>query len=124
MRRHPDEPREPSTKAPIIKDLDPGMDTWILRNKRPVRCWDMKTWAKFMGTEKAMVVKTIDGEITISTVFLGINHNFSKTGKPVLFETMIFGGEHDQECWRYKTWAEAEEGHKKAVNLVRGIRTY
>jgi len=31
---------------------------------------------------------------------------------------MIFGGQYDQEMWRYTTWNEAEEGHKKACQLV------
>jgi len=33
---------------------------------------------------------------------------------------MIFGGESDLETWRYSTWEEAEEGHKKAVELLKG----
>ena len=53
----------------------------------------------------------------ISTVFLGLNHNCGD-GPPILFETMVFGGEFDGYQDRYSTWEEAEEGHKKAVDLV------
>jgi len=55
----------------------------------------------------------------ISTVWLGNNHNFY-SGKPLLFETMIFNGNEsiDIYCERYSTWDEAVEGHKKAIQWV------
>jgi hypothetical protein len=57
--------------------------------------------------------------ITVSTVFLVLDHNHSPKGKPVLFESMIFNGELNQSLDRYCTWEEAEEGHKKMVELVK-----
>jgi len=32
---------------------------------------------------------------------------------------MIFGGKYNNYQERYSTWAEAEEGHRKAVVLVK-----
>jgi len=62
----------------------------------------------------------IDGDCWVSTVFLrGIDHSFFGGG-PLLFETMVFGGEHDGDQWRYSTWAQAAEGHRHAVDLVMG----
>lgn len=60
---------------------------------------------------------TVVGNAEVSTVFLGIDHGFGR-GEPILFETMIFGGEHNGYQERYCTWKEAEEGHKRAVELV------
>lgn len=57
--------------------------------------------------------------ITVSAVFLVLNHNYSPKGKPVLFESMIFNGELNQSLDRYCTWKQAEEGHKKMVELVK-----
>ncbi len=57
--------------------------------------------------------------ITVSTVFLVLDHNHSPKGKPVLFESMIFNGELNQSLDRYYTWKQAEEGHKKMVELVK-----
>lgn len=58
----------------------------------------------------------------VSTVFLQLDHNWDPDGKPILFETMIFGGEYDQEMWRYPTWEEAKAGHDRIVNcLQQGI---
>lgn len=53
----------------------------------------------------------------VSTVFLGLDHQFGE-GPPVLFETMIFGGPLDQEQWRYHTWEEAVAGHRAAVRMA------
>lgn len=54
----------------------------------------------------------------VSTVFLGVDHGFAG-GPPVLWETMIFGGTHDQYQERYTSLAAAKEGHKRAVKLVK-----
>ena len=37
----------------------------------------------------------------------------------MLFETMIFGGDFNEEMWRYSTWEGAEKGHQKAVEKVK-----
>ena len=58
-------------------------------------------------------------DVTVSTVFLGLDHNWGG-GPPMIFETMIFGGAHDEDQWRYSTRAEAEEGHKRALALAFG----
>ena len=53
--------------------------------------------------------KAADG-CRVSTVFLGRDHNFD-AGDPILFETMVFGGEFDQMCTRYETADAARSGH-------------
>ena len=61
------------------------------------------------------------GQSKISTVFLSMDHGLSGLigdGTPVLFETMVFGGEHDDYQERYHTYDEAEEGHKRIVEMV------
>jgi hypothetical protein len=67
-----------------------------------------------MGTgdesQNRHVAKTKGPGCKISTVFLGLDHSFGE-GKPLLFETMVFGGKFDQETNRYSTWDEAEAGH-------------
>lgn len=57
--------------------------------------------------------------VRISTVFLGLNHNFGSEGPPTLFETMVFGGKVDGAQVRYSTWNEAEAGHRIMVEQVR-----
>jgi len=57
--------------------------------------------------------------VRVSTVFLGLDYSFSGS-EPILFETMIFGGEHDEYQERYSTWGEAETGHQQALTLAKG----
>lgn len=63
------------------------------------------------------VARTEIGDITISTVFLGLDHNHDGP-PPLVFETMVFGGPMNDWCERYSTWEEAEKGHQEVVDKV------
>ena len=90
-------------------------EKYILDGHKPVLCDDLMKWAKWFETADREVAKTsISDEITVSTVFLDLNHNYGD-GEPLLFETMIFDGKLDEEMERYSTWEDAEEGHKRWV---------
>ena len=95
------------------------MTKWILAKDRrtPVQV-DFMTWAKWIETAEKLVQRTDVPGGYVSTVFLGIDHRFGGSGPPLLFETMIFGGPHDEYQQRYSTWEEAEVGHRKAVELA------
>jgi hypothetical protein len=73
----------------------------------------------FRTSESHLLAEDQIGEVCISTVFLGLDHQFGD-GPPLLWETMIFGGEHDQYQERYSTREEALAGHQAALDLVRG----
>ena len=73
----------------------------------------------FRVPEARRVARDTIGDVSVSTVFLVIDHNFSGDGPPHLFETMVFGGALDEECERCATWAEAEAQHKAMVQRVR-----
>jgi hypothetical protein len=79
---------------------------------------DPETWAVALSKTDRHVADEMVGDVRISTVFLGIDHNFGG-GIPLLFETMVFGGELDQSQDRYSTWNEAEAGHKVWVDRVK-----
>jgi hypothetical protein len=61
------------------------------------------------------------GRVRVSTVLLLIDHAFGP-GPPVIFETMIFGGWHDQRQWRYTSMEAARCGHVRALAMVRRLR--
>lgn len=67
-----------------------------------------------MEANERRVKRTKVGDSDVSTVFLGLDHQFGR-GAPLLFETMIFGGARDGDQFRYSTWDEAEDGHAKVV---------
>ena len=58
----------------------------------------------------------------ISTVWLGIDHNFLHDflgGDPLVFETMVFDPTEESIFTdRYSSWDKALEGHKNACDLV------
>jgi hypothetical protein len=83
----------------------------------PVPVQDLDEWARsFRGNN--MVDHTTLGKVSVSTVFLGMNHQYGG-GPPLLFETMIFGGKYEGYQVRYSTRDEAIAGHRRAVEMVR-----
>jgi len=92
-------------------------DKYILIGREAVPCDDLYKWAAWFERGNRRVAETSIGDVRVSTVFLGMDHGWGD--RVMLFETMIFGGEHDQEEWRYATFDEAEAGHTIAVNLVK-----
>lgn len=115
---------------------------------------DPLLWSEwFSKADRVVKADTIE-DATVSTVFLGIDHNFGgldvdldkyekvkalaaggiggerenakrillemdKMIKPLLYETMVFGGPHDQEMDRYHTREESLIGHEAIVNLIK-----
>ncbi len=96
------------------------MDKYILVDGEITKEPNLLKWAKRWEGERGHVALDTVGDARISTVFLGINHRFSDNGPPVLFETMVFGGEHDEYQERYCTIEEARAGHAKALKMVMG----
>lgn len=71
-------------------------------------------------SERRIIGRTpMPNGVHVSTVFLGLDHAMFG-GPPVLFETMIFGGEHDEYQERYQTYESAQEGHWRAVLMAMG----
>lgn len=89
----------------------------ILKDKKVVPVNSIEKWVTAKRTNRHVGDDSIGG-IRISTVFLGLDHSFGDE-RPQWFETMIFGGLHDEYCERYETWEEAEAGHKRAVEMVK-----
>ena len=63
------------------------------------------------------VFNIYDEDVSVSTVFLYMDHSFNG-GTPLLFETMIFGGLHNNHQLRYSTWEDAEKGHEDCCQMV------
>ena len=99
------------------------MGLFILDDKgEPKEVHSSKEWGFWFGEADRVValdiIKKITKKVTISTVFLGLDHSFG-SGPPVLWETMIFGGKHDGYQNRYTSREAALLGHQEAVELVR-----
>lgn len=95
-------------------------DKFILdASGNPIPEPDLITWGKWMQTGNRKVKVAQVGESKVSTVFLGLDHNWGD-GPPTLWETMVFGGLMDQELDRCSGSREqAEAMHERMVEKVR-----
>ena len=100
-----------------------GVGRYILNGKIPVPCEDLIEWASWLQTNERHVGDDHIAGVHVSTVFLGLDHRLGAEGPPLLFETMIFGGQHDQYCSRSTTWELALEEHAEALELVKSSLT-
>lgn len=98
---------------------------FILDGHDPVEVEDLEEWAiKFFSMpieERRVALDAVGDDVEVSTVFIG--QDPQSMGRenvvPRLFETMVFGGQYDRQIWRWHTWDEAEQGHKRIVEMVR-----
>jgi hypothetical protein len=99
------------------------VDLYFNKEGEPI---SQEGWEAVMFTDYQIVRKTSIWDalftpiIEVSTVWLGMKHNWSGEGPPIIFETMVFGSkEFEDYQWRYATEAEAIAGHEEVVKLVR-----
>jgi len=103
------------TSRPLFYKLD---------GKVAVPCDDLMEAATAFSEDDRRVQLTETELHAVSTVFLGVDHNHTRNGPPLLFETMVFERacmtdareniQYDGELGvlkRYSTWEEAEAGH-------------
>jgi hypothetical protein len=82
---------------------------------------DFLTWANWFNDSfpsRRIGYDEIGGS-TVSTMFLALDHNFSATGPPLLWETMVFGGPEDGRCWRAASRTEALATHQEVVKRLK-----
>jgi hypothetical protein len=78
----------------------------------------MMEWAKLQNDKDYSIIEQeYVGIYWVSTVYLGLDHNFYGGRQPLIFETMVFRGrESDFDMERYSTESQAVEGHRRMVN--------
>lgn len=69
----------------------------------------------FEKMDRHVGLKMLPNGIEISTVWLGIDHNFGMRQRPLIFESMAFFNGKDIDCIRYSTEEEARLGHKMLI---------
>ena len=109
------------------RDWD-GRPIYYDRQGKPMT---MKQWAqRFEDEDYRHIARDVIGPdepldpaplITVSTFWLGLNHDW-RSDEPLIYETIIIGGEHDATGMRYATEKQAREGHRRAVDDLRAAR--
>lgn len=94
-----------------------------LEGHEPVPVEGVLEWARAFGDAESRRVAWDEPcpGVTVSTVFLGIDHNFRETGPPLLFETMTFVDEDGVEQIRTSTWDEAAAAHQAETARVAAL---
>lgn len=96
----------------VESNLDPDDPKWHEQ---------MGVLEKFLGDYGYKVVGRTKGvdkdgvKLTVSTVWLGLEHGRDENNKPLIFETMVFGYPDSEPMDRYGTEEEAKEGHERFV---------
>lgn len=109
-------------KRPIFYKLD--------KNRNPVPVHSEKEWAEwFESTHKERHISTYvfgyrnrkdpsnSHQITVSTVFLGVDNCFDEIGEPLLYQTIVEGGVFDGDSCFSSTEEEALRIHNRIIEV-------
>jgi hypothetical protein len=83
---------------------------------------DFMKWALWFSNADAArrVAYEVLGEVTVSTVFLGLDQRFTTKGPPLVWETLILGGKHHGKITRCAGSREqAEAMHQNCLKFLR-----
>lgn len=95
-----------------------------LDGRKIIPCKDLLEFAKYDVFSNNRVGLTEVSGHQVSTVFLGLDHNHTGRGRPILFETMVMFNHEDRDfkslnflniCKRCCTWDEAVDQHSNIV---------
>ncbi len=80
-----------------------------------IRAVNLMVWAKFMEQPPAnrVVARDKTPKGILSTIFMGLDHNFADPGNPpLLFESVLIRKPRNRLIERYSTYEQAEQGHQ------------
>ena len=99
-------------------------DMWVMNPDHSVEPVEtLEEWAKRFDPDTRQVgsTKLTDGR-WLSTVFLGINHQFHGAGPPLLFETAILAEDGAEVVERYASFDDAEIGHRGHLKRLQAVK--
>lgn len=99
------------------------MEKYILgEDQKPALCNDLMKWLEWFEdaneSGSLRIAEDSVGDYRVSTIFLGINHQFKYGDRPILYETIVFDKEgNDVLQHRYSTREEALTGHQELIEV-------
>jgi hypothetical protein len=108
---------------------------FILDEKHKLKQVEALEWAKWIEEDNNRRIVKQDHLMNgyfVSTVFLGLNHNFfGKSKQPLVFETIVFKPFNpfaqfptEEHMERYSTWQKAFNGHRRAVRKYEQVLNF
>lgn len=94
------------------------MRLYILNaDHQPEPVADTARWGLWMERNRLVRLTEFADGSRVSTVFLGLDHDWGGHGPPVLWESMYFSAHGTGEAqWRYTTHEAALAGHQRLVD--------
>lgn len=97
--------------------MDIGVYFILDENDNVVEVDDPNEWARWHRSNHISVGNSCIGDSLITTNFVG-RAEWTKSGPPLLFHTIITGGDHHGYKKSCATMAEAIEQHRKTIMIV------
>jgi hypothetical protein len=92
---------------------------YILKDGKPVLEPNLMKWAMWIEhSPERVMARWQKGGVVVTTIFIGVDHNFSGKGEPTLWETMVRGGRLHGFMCRYNSARLAKRGHQRIVKMV------
>lgn len=80
---------------------------------------ELEYMAWMASNHQGRIRQTHHEGVKVSTIFLGVTVRYDLLGRPLLFETMVFGGALDRLQVQYATIGEAQLGHVRLLARVK-----
>jgi len=76
-------------------------------------------WAVLFGRHDRWRLRNENADVAVSTVYIGLNHEFGLDKPPLIFESLVFVDGDEVECWRYASKSKARAGHGTLWSMYR-----
>lgn len=108
-------------ESPDIIDINGSApkDSYVLDGEIVRKPKSYKEFLTFMKSDgRRVALGFVRSSYVVSTVFLGLDRNYTGKGSPILFETMVFHNGGDTQK-RYSTYEEALTGHREELEFLK-----
>jgi len=97
---------------------DHSVEPFPVRSDADLIAWSTEVFGGDRFGDRCVASTEVAPGVSVSTVFLGLDRSFGRTGPPLVFETMAFDADRRYQ-WRWSTWDEAVVGHEAALAMLR-----
>lgn len=87
----------------------------------------LEEWAELFGRRTETMAPEswwrkhteLDDDVSVSTVWIGLDLGYGFGGPPLIWETLVFRGDEHDEMRRYASRAQALDDHERIVKELR-----
>jgi hypothetical protein len=94
---------------------------YILEDGVVKRELDIIKWSEWHCSQDRRIdfTRLPNARAEVVTSFIGVDSRPAHlTGTPIVFETMVFGGEFDHRAYRYASLEDAQAGHLEVCKMI------